>query len=370
LTGGERFPIVPPAMKTVFRLILCAVASVPAWSALRAAEAPSSLAKGQVLLLRSDRMFEGEVEQVGDQYRVKRPGGGETWIRADMVQRVCSSREDAYDYLRSQANLDDPDERLRLAKWCQVNNLREQAIAEIRAAVAMRPEHEASRRLLNSWLQAVMSTPSKPSRPESSKGSTPPVRPHDAGIRGQTAIAYPPDIDLNAELVGQFIRKVQPILMNTCVRCHAAGRGNPFELLRVTGDGLASRKSTQQNLAAVLAQIKPEQPLASPLLVMAVSVHGGAVQAPLRNRETPAYRCLEDWVKKAAAEHVPTSPRVATPPEPPSQPKAPPAKSMDDPAPPPPLEEKAPVQPVDEFDPLIFNRQMHPERNLQPSGER
>ena len=379
MTRSERVLIVPPAMNTQIRLVVCAAALVLASSALQAADAPTPPAKGQVLLLRSERIFEGTVEQVGDQYRVKREGGGETWIRAELVQRLCSSREEAYEYMRTQANLDDPDERLRLAKWCQVNNLREQAIAEIKAAVAMRPEHAESRRLLNSWLEAVLSPASTPHN--SSAAVVP--RPATAGTTVPHAAATP-NIELNAESVGQFIRKVQPILMNTCIRCHAAGRGNPFELTRVTGDGMASRKSSQQNLAAVLAQIKPDQPLASPILVMAASVHGGAAQAPLRNRETPAYRSLEAWVKKTAADSVPLQAKATEPA--PTEPvreqqsgvvgppipardqgadavaQRSPTAPKDDLAPPPPAETKAPDQPVDEFDPLIFNRQMHPEK--------
>jgi hypothetical protein len=346
-------------MNTLIRLVLFAGALAPTLSAAQAADAPSEHAKGQVLLLRTQRILEGEIEHVEDQYRVKRPGGGETWIRAELVQRVCSSRESAYDYLRSQANLDDPDERLRLAKWCQVNNLREQAIAELRVAVAMRPEHAESRRLLNSWLEAVLTspapTPDTTDRPAPAPTKTTPALAHTSAT---------PEVELNAELIGQFVRKVQPILMNTCFRCHGVGRGNPFELSRITGDGLASRRSSLQNLSAVLAQIKPEKPQASPLLVMAVSVHGGATQPPIRKRELPAYRCLEEWVQQAAADRSPSLPRTATtqaPAESPIHPEPPAAKPIVQPAPPQ-SDDKAPAQPVDEFDPVIFNRQMHPEK--------
>jgi hypothetical protein len=50
----------------------------------------------------------------------------------------------------------------------------------------------------------------------------------------------------------------------------------------------------------VLAQINAAQPLASPLLTKAVTIHGGD-RAPLRNRHAIPYQALEEWVKTTLA---------------------------------------------------------------------
>jgi len=115
-------------------------------------------------------------------------------------------------------------------------------------------------------------------------------------------------------------------------------------------------------------------------LRMATTAHGGAGQPPLRSRATPAYHTLEQWVKLAAS-HAPkttalmSDASVATPDKP--------AKNVfenverkalkDNLA----VEKETPLNakeafaidspekhagPVDEFDPAIFNRQMHPEK--------
>src|SRR5262249_953923 len=146
-----------------------------------------------------------------------------------------------------------------------------------------------------------------------------------------------------------------------------------------------------QNLAAVLAYVNPEQPLASPFLTSAVSLHsssGVMTQPPLKGRESPAYRALEEWVRTT----LETNPQLRSRPTGPAAPSAPVPPMAAQPAgagkaaatsqkatEPPNTELKAPAapptafaatkaadpmksyaDPVDAFDPVIFNRQMHP----------
>jgi hypothetical protein len=279
---------------------------------------------------------------------------------------LCSTLEDAYASLRRRANLHDPDERLRLARWCHLHGLRTQALAEVTAAVDLRPDHADSRRLLHNLQQSLVSVP--------------------AG-HGKTAAEPEPEVtppDLTAEALCAFRNRVQPILMNACASCHATGRGGAFKLTRIYDDGGTNRRLVQRNLAAVLAQVNLRLPQGSPLLTKAVSAHDGKMaQAPLKGRQAPAYRVLEDWVQQtlatnpqlqelAAAEPPagragapePTAfaeSRVAPAPRPADglreQPVAPPAAAHKDEAAP-----SSPPGPADPFDPVIFNRQMHPER--------
>src|SRR3954451_17931948 len=72
---------------------------------------------GKVLVLDSERCLAGDVEVVGEEYCV-RQGEGEIWIKAARVLRVCPDWKSAYLFVKNRANLDDPDERLRLARWC------------------------------------------------------------------------------------------------------------------------------------------------------------------------------------------------------------------------------------------------------------
>jgi hypothetical protein len=345
-------------MNTKSRLFMCAlVFAAPVWLALRAADTQPPRSAGRVLVLDNERTLEGDIERQGDQYRIRR-AVGETWVPGSKVLRLCATREEAYAYLRSRANLGDPDERLRLAQWCQVNGLREQAIAEVTAAVELRPNHAETCRLLRSLQRSAASAaPAKAPSKEAAPPNLPPV-------------------DLNTDSMSMFVTKVQPVLMNACASCHASGKSAAFRLIRAFEGGTANRKTVQQNVASVLAQVSVDRPEVSPLLVKAVSIHGDMVQPPLKGRQAPAYKMLEDWVQATLASNpqLAQRPTAAVPlvaPEPkgteaaakPQEPPAPegaPAKAVTSARAPEP-----PAAPVDAFDPAIFNRQTHPEPKVE-----
>jgi hypothetical protein len=327
--------------------------------------------RGRVLILDNEQTLVGDVERDGDQYRVRRPVG-ETLTPADRVLRLCASLEDAYAFLKGRANLDDPDERLRLAEWCRRNGLREQAVAEVQAAADLRPGDAATRRLLAHLREAAPAPAPSPPPPEEPAPAAAPV-------------------DVTADAVGAYVSRVQPILMNACAGCHAGGRGGAFRLTRTYDAAALNRKAVQQNLAAVLAEVNVAQPAASPLLTKAVSVHGLTDKAPLPNRQAAAYRTLEDWVRQTLADNpqlsdrpTPAPPTTATPPAAPGAPssfaesrpttpagapvvpaempeplKTPEASKVAAPVAPP---ARVVHDPNDPYSPDAFNRQFHPDR--------
>src|SRR5262245_43108360 len=110
-------------MSTKIRLALLALAvGAPAWMAFAASEPASVPKAGRVLVLDNERTLEGDIDRVGEQYRVRRPVG-ELWLPAENVLFLCDTREEAYAFLRARANLRDPDEHLRLAHWCHRQGL-------------------------------------------------------------------------------------------------------------------------------------------------------------------------------------------------------------------------------------------------------
>src|SRR5262245_15412 len=272
-------------MRTALRLLLCGLVI---GGSLRAA-GPGKAETGKVLVLDNDRTLEGDIERVGDQYRVRRTVGV-TWVPADRVAGLCASKEEALAFLRRRTNLNDPDERLRLARWCHLQGLRDQALIEIKVAVELRPDHAESKRLLQYLEQSIRYAE------ETAKTSPPPKK-----LSTPAHASESPAIDLNAEAVGLFATRVQPILMNACARCHLAEGAGAFQLQRAYFDGMTNRKAMQQNLAAVLTQLNLRQPDFSPLLVKAVSAHGPTGEAPLQGRQAEAFRTLENWVRLTVA---------------------------------------------------------------------
>ena len=260
------------------RRLACVVALLALEGAGVFAQPPE---RGKVAILDNDRIIEGDIERLGDQYRVRR-AVGETWLAGDKVRRLCATMPDALAYVRSQANLNDPDERLRLARWCLAQSLRTEAIVELEAAADMRPSHVETQRMLKGLQRTVVSDPPPAPPAKDEPTETTPELPTGA---------------YNPAALGTFVNKVQPILMNACASCHANNKGGSFTLMRGFDDGKpANRKTTQHNLAAVLNQVNRLRPADSPLLQKALMLHGGADHPPLKSPNAPAFRYLSDWV--------------------------------------------------------------------------
>jgi hypothetical protein len=362
-------------MKTFIPSVLCAGVFFATGVASLRADPPTATA-GKILILEGDRTLEGDVERVGDQYRVRR-AVGETWLPANRVLQLCANNADALEYLRNRTNLHDPDERLRLAQWCVERGMQEQAIVEVKAAAELRPNHALTKHLLE--------------RLQQQPPNQPPVAP---ATHADTQLEPAAPVDLTVEALAQFTTKVQPILMNTCAGCHANGRGGSFKLMRVNDGFALNRKTMQQNLAAVIAQVNAQQPQNSRLLTKAVTLHGEMEKTPpLANRQAPAYRALEEWVRLTVEnnpqllDHVVALPSAAPPADPkpaatgfasehgdaplrtdgtPKTPAAPlPQTRMTNPD-----EKPATPESTDPYDPNEFNRQEHPERLKSPPAKK
>ncbi len=362
------------AMKTTILFLLVGVSGLVLLGGAQLVTPPSPPppTRGKVLLLDNEQTLLGDIERVGDQFRIRREVG-ETWVPSQRVVTLCANMEETLQFLRGRSNLRDPDERLRLANWCRQNGLHDHALVEVRAAALLRPDHAPTKRLLQ-LLQEVQS-----------------ARATSVGTESEPVPVA--SVDLSAEALAQFTTRVQPILMNACANCHATGKGGAFKLTRTYSSNRVARRSAVSNAAAVLAQINLDQPHNSPLLTRAVAVHGEMTSAPFQNRQAAAFRALEDWVRLAVEQSpgrepapllaTPTSsptglggfastrpgtslpspaeqtaprqpPTLTTTPEP-GTPRVVPTTPTPTPAPMP-----APTGPVDPFDPATFNRQSTP----------
>ena len=233
--------------------------------------------------------------------------------------------------------------------------MQDQALYEATSALKLRPTHVETRRLMQ--LLQRSDTPKTEAAPPTPAGPE----------------ALPP-IDFNAETMGMFVTKVQPILMNACVNCHGGPASGSFKLTRTKAD-YPHPRATRQNLGAVFTQVRRDQPLESPILSWAVTVHGDAPLPPIKDRQAPAYRMLEEWVKQAvkstpvkndALPPMPNPvPEARREPEPPPMPAtfatgSPTANPVVEPKPAPAPKPEPPAT-ADPFDPAIFN-QTQPKR--------
>lgn len=344
-------------MNTIQRSIAAVLAGGLACTALPS-HAQEPAATGHVLVLKNERTLEGDIVRDGDEYCIRHQGG-ETTLPADRVFALCTDMHDAYNRLHGRSNLMDPDERMHLAQWCHFHGLHAEAIAELQATLRLDPDRIQARRTLHALEQ----------EPAASKPTVSPSR---------STVPDPP-IQISAEEVGAFTTRIQPILMNTCIRCHAQEGAGSFRLTRVFGSPGLTQLATRHNLAATLMQVNHAQPSASPLLVKALSLHGTADRPPLKDRNTLAYRILEDWVRRQraippaveaaeVASRIPVSPKETIPAArvaftaPASATVADTDATFAGDRKGFPVQPTADQAPADPFDPALFNRMAHPEK--------
>src|SRR5215212_7090912 len=120
-----------------------------------------ALTHGKVLLLDNDRLLEGDIDKINDQYRIRR-SIGEVWVPAARAKRLCQDIDDTYEFMKKQVNLKDPDEHLRLARWCQMNGLKNHALNEAKTALEMRPDHVESLNLVQMLQRFAISSSAPP----------------------------------------------------------------------------------------------------------------------------------------------------------------------------------------------------------------
>lgn len=309
---------------------------------------------GKVLLLANDRTMEGDIERLGERYRIRR-NGGEVWVPVGDGVILCTDWNDALKRVAARANLLDPDERLRLARWCHQNALPAQALNQVKEALAIRPQDAKAKQLQKVLERALENATNR-------DPTTTVARP---------VIPTAPNVDVSSDCLTLFAQKVQPILLNTCGQCHHSGKGGDFQLSKTFEGG--QRLATQRNLAVVLSQINTQKPELSPLLIKALSDHGHAGQAPIKGRQAVPYQTLQAWVELALTnnphlkQQALAAPKTASPPPVVSQPApAAPADpgTGDFASGPLPVRDPAPAvsparpepEPADPFDPALFNR--------------
>ncbi len=320
---------------------------------VRAQEVKPAPNQGGILLLQSERGLEGKIEKIGDQYRIQR-GSSEVWLSAEKSMRLCADWDDAYAYMKSRANLGDPEERLRLAHWCQMNNLKSQALEEAKQALKMRPNHAESRQLVATLTRSLAA----------------PQNPAASAARPNKVVPTPP-IDISSDTLALFVTRVQPILMNTCVNCHSGGKGGDFQLIRAES---GQHTATQTNLSAVLKQLNVETPVLSPLLIKAVSRHGNTTQSPIKDRKAVAYQTLIGWIEyllannpqlksKEVAGRGVSPPVTVTVADATAGPRRSPESDFGANRP---ANEETQINLQDSFDPAAFNRQFAERRGATP----
>ena len=172
--------------------------------------------------------------------------------------------------------------------------------------------------------------------------------------RGQSGSSTPKSTlsvpaQTNSLAARAYATRIQPIVMNQCSTCHTKpDHASEFKLVRIS-EGYANPQATEQNLATIAKFIDRTNPGQSPLLVKAMTAHGGQRQPAFRDRTHIAFQTLElwsYWVTSPEGSPCPTSVATAIRPT-----QATSSAPMVQPTP-----EARPMTSTDPYDPEEFNR--------------
>jgi hypothetical protein len=247
------------------------------------AAAPGPL---RILVLFDGRIMEGEIEERPGGYLVKQPAGSVV-MPFETVRVVASTLTEAYERQRDNFNNPTTQEHLTLARWCYTNKLYAQANAELEAVLRLEPQRREARELLK-LIDAETQRSAERTRPDSPPGTAERTA---GGVRTATQ--------------ADFIRRIQPLLVNKCgnATCHGTASSNAFRLVNVRTGLRHQRLQSDQNLTSVLAQISTESPEQSPLLLMPqdreMLVHRGVFFGPSGDGQI---QMLREWIGNAAAD--------------------------------------------------------------------
>jgi hypothetical protein len=324
----------------------------------RAADPPALQPQHAVLVLRNDQVLEGEVTPAGDYYLLSLGKTGQVRLAAKDVEMVCRNLQEAYERKAAGINEKSAAAHVELAQWCLRQAMHEQARAELAAAKEIEPTY---RRI--AVLEQRLEFATTPKQPVAAH-APPPLATVGTQQLDRTMKELPPGT------VEHFTAVIQPILLDRCgnAACHGARASARFQLLQPVAGKIPSRRFTQRNLFSTLSIVNKELADDSELLAMSLKPHGPVRWAAFKSEEDKQYREVAEWIASLQAvpkQSPPATVNTAQVGRPRHQVGGPPtdreSESHPEGKPQAPPESPA-AEGRDPFDPEIFNRRFHPQR--------
>ena len=291
-------------------LTLVAFSSVNANAQYQTVEIPNT-SNNSVLLLRNGQTFSGVIVKssaIQPHYTLTDDSGNQLRFPNDQVEFVSDSLLEVYAYRRAKKIRNNAPACLALAQWCMQSRLFNQAQDQIDNAITIAGRTATSTRL-EIRLDLLRSPPT--GHALQPNGATAAVQIISAEQVRQRIDQVPDGV------VHQFIRSVQPLLLNRCALagCHGPSPKSGFVLFRTTSTRPVPHRISQRNLYNTLTTLDLLQPENSTLLTATTTVHGGQKQPALDFDASQEIAQLVNWVRVVAS--TPTHNINSVPLEPP-----------------------------------------------------
>lgn len=281
-------------------------------SSQTAAAAETAVDKDRAVLLhRNGRVFRGKIADQGDVYVVTLPFG-EINLNKNDVEFVGANVSECYAFRRTKVEPGNVERHLELAGWCATEKLIPEALQELEMVKSLAPQHPRIP-LVARQIDLAQREPQTDSIAATGPGVA------KSYARNEVLARNLPD-----GAVAAFTEQVQPLLMNSCATagCHVQGsQESAFQIQRYSPSQGAKKRLTQQNIRAVLRYIDPDAAEKSPLLIKAVSEHGGGTRPPLAASDSAQFEAMARWVLQvigdkgaSSAQPVNSTPAAGQPP--------------------------------------------------------
>lgn len=257
-----------------------------------------------VVLLKNDRVLEGDVEKQGDSFAIKIATASRVMLPKDQVQYIGTSKLDLYQYKLRGILKPSAGDHFKLSRWCMVNGLLDQAVIHYLEAAAWNGENPSIKRLAVELKEQLLKVPEFREYlglPDESTGVRTSVvslavartGTGEAGGGVQQAGGVqelPPQ-----EVVAVFGERIQPILLNRCSQaaCHGGQTKTPLRIIEP--HARFGPQTNTNNLKSVLAYV-PERDGISPLIGYATRAHGLQRRPGVELAESQLLEELRNWV--------------------------------------------------------------------------
>ncbi len=267
------------------------------------------------VLLRNDQVVFGTAEQQGDWVVVRNGQGNRVRLRRSQVACWADSPRHLFQYRLDHRRPGDPAVHVRDARWCLRYGLLDLAAEELIALRRIVPDHPEATVIENQLRSAhARSHPrAEPDRPHAKPDSGVATVGFDQEVPPEKDAESPEDLDagVSAESFHEFVRHVQPLLINRCGGCHTHTSDLDWQLVVLSRHRRPTARLSRQNLSAALELVRPGDPDASELLELATSPHAGG-PPPLSAADESSINALRRWIRNAhptsSGTSVPQSP--------------------------------------------------------------
>jgi hypothetical protein len=299
-------------------------------SSLASPEGEATAPSRTVLLMKDGnvKIFDGPATEDHKDHVITLDIGQIRIAKAQVEQRFGSLRE-AYEYQRDHLPDRDPDEHLRLARWCLTHGMQAEAAEQLNALLSWSPDDVTARNMLRNLSIASREQGARDSGvvrtgADAGRGGNEP-RELDVSVLGQIRTykgRIPPPVvfDLPEPLAvrrfQEYGQTVHRVLQVRCASCHDESSDRNFRLIRARDPkDLTNAMLVRTNLDATLGLIDRTNPGHSPLLINAIMPHGPDQKAILTNPNSPEYRAMWGWVESLRRETTQTAQAEAPAPD-------------------------------------------------------